>query len=285
MRPSRSGMRSRRGGGASCTAVARLGVGLLCMAATVVVSGGPAESQMIRPMTVTPQSGPPGTLVTIGGDGCTPSLYVLVAVSGPFDRHMIDVLPGPTGAWSVTAPVSAALLPGVVVPIRANCIQRIGVTQYLVSYWAFEFTVTDAQGRVPTMTATPGSGPVGTVITVSGDLCPPTSAARTILTDDDVRRGQGDPAFGAASVTPGPDGRWTTTMVVTTAFAPGVDPLGERLVTGECDELFPAARTSHPHFFYASVRFTITATGAAPPTTLARAPAARPRPGRVRFTG
>lgn len=229
-------------------------------------------------MTVTPLSGPPATAVTVAGDGCTTTLVRVDATyKGPYGVHTtVDVMPDGTGAWSVTIALPGPPLAGAIIPITASCLQGVGVAQPVLFYDPVDFQVTDAEGNVPTMTVAPERGPVGTTITVSGDGCPAADTVRVQLRQPPVIFM--GPAFGAASARPDAGGAWTTTMLVTTGFAPGVDPAGAQVVTAECDEPIPGgflAAFNYPH-----VPFTIIDSTSLPDAAVAQA-----QPGVVAFTG
>jgi hypothetical protein len=106
-----------------------------------------------------------------------------------------------------------------------------------------------------------------------GGGCPPTDTARIQLRQPPVTFM--GPAFGATSAQSDATGSWTTTMLVTTGFVPGGDPIGAQVVTAECDDPIPGGFLTA--FNYPAVPFTITAPGDS--TVLPVAPVAQAQPG------
>ncbi len=227
--------------------------------------------------------------MTIAGDGCLTTLVKVTATyKGPYGvATRVEVTPNAAGAWSTTLTLPGPPLPGAVIPITAVCAQRVLVQQVLFGYAEGRFVVTDASGRVPTMSVTPRR-PVGTAVSVSGGGCQDGSSSqvRVLLRVSPVTDPLTAPVFGFAFVSPGSDGRWSATLTVIDTLAPGVDPVGDRMITAECGQLIVGGGYLTA-FTYPQVPFAVTsATGhAVTPTTLPTAPTARARQGPIRFTG
>jgi hypothetical protein len=137
----------------------RLLVTLAAAGALVVglQSAGAGGEGLVAP-TVTPASGPPGTVITISGTGCTSDIFDLGAGSADV-TVTVEFVPTPvtveitsdvgTGAWSVQVTVPADAQPGAVA-VNATCQESlgegsagdVGPAQVTVPYPASSFTVT-----------------------------------------------------------------------------------------------------------------------------------------------
>jgi hypothetical protein len=245
--------------------------------------GAPAvAAENGRTMTISPLSGPPSTIVSVAGDGCTTTLVkVSASYEGPYGlRTEADATVDGAGTWSIALSLPGPPLPGAVIPIRALCVQAVATGQVIFGYAEAQFTVTDDAGQIPAISVAPPGGPLGTTVDVSGEGCTTTDGRVWVLLREPPLSPvtTNTPVLGSVVVPVGADGRWTATFTVTDAFARGTDPLGDRVVTAECDE-FAAIGAYLTAFTYPGVSFTVTL------AALPVAPVAQARPGELSFTG
>jgi hypothetical protein len=132
-----------------------------------IATTGRADA-LLDPFTVSPSSGPPGTVVHLSGSGCAPGIvaspsrdYVKITSTALSLSSNIPV--AANGSWSgtLTVPPNALALPG---PVVAACFTD-GLPSLFTTYSPHGFTVTSAPaGRTTPPTTTPVTTPAGVPI-------------------------------------------------------------------------------------------------------------------------
>ncbi len=148
-------------------AVGAIAVGI---AAVVMFTNGLAGAQAALPISVSPGNGPPGTVITVSGDECTPgepggeASVALQLLDGADQLAEGAATPDETGSWSgtLTVPPDDALA-GATLTIAAQCLG--GTAMYTSGSFSVDATppTTDPPSTTTTTTipSTPGPGRSG----------------------------------------------------------------------------------------------------------------------------
>ncbi|WP_436794935.1 hypothetical protein [Actinospongicola halichondriae] len=144
--------------------------------ATEFARGVPAERP---PMTLSPETGVPGSSFTLSGADCT-SGEVYVIAPGPYVQNSTpEAVVAPDGSWTAEFTLADNVGPDVTVRIEADCLESGGAQSsasafrgaqsenILFEYQTAYFTVVED----PTLTLSPESGEPGSTFTVSGGTC------------------------------------------------------------------------------------------------------------------
>lgn len=138
------------------------------VATSALIAGVPAGAQgeELLPISVTPTSGPAGTLVTISGAGC-------VTEAGPGDvevylfnegqdepaETIVGIVPDAQGNWQTQGPVLPTDPIGIH-PISATCFESPESSTVVAEYDFVEFEVTAPTTTPPPSTPPPSQPPV-----------------------------------------------------------------------------------------------------------------------------
>lgn len=151
--------------------VAAVAVGVV---ASVLLAGAPAGAQEGEPpelpLTVTPTSGPAGTVVTVSGGDCVAEdetfvEFALLTVDNesPEGPELVlvareDAVPAEDGSWSGELTVPEGVDPDAVYYVSAVCGVEIGEEEAegIAWYDYIEFDVTGGQPTTPPPTVDPG---------------------------------------------------------------------------------------------------------------------------------
>jgi hypothetical protein len=176
-----------------------------------MLAGVHAAGALLDPFSMSPTAGPPGTLVHLGGTGCSPGIAVApaqdyVKVTSTALSLSTNIPVAANGSWNgaLTIPANAPALPGLVV---ATCYTN-GLPSLLATYAPRTFTVTSAApppvgGTTPTTapftptTAPPVTVPASTSTTVSAITSPAPSTGGTRPGDGGAHSGPGTTAVRA----------------------------------------------------------------------------------------
>jgi hypothetical protein len=172
------------------------GVATAALMTFVALAGGSAGAQEepgeFAPLTVDPTSGPPGTVISVSGDGCATEDPALIPVAFGFMFRLDDELTeddflaagdveaSPDGTWATSLTVPDGFDPEGIYAVGAVC-AGIAETpeddQLLVDYEPVEFDLTgpppteppvvtppDLPPVVPVAPAAPAAAPVATAV-------------------------------------------------------------------------------------------------------------------------
>src|SRR5579862_4697169 len=153
------GTRPRRARCAASMGVVALLAGFAACYAPAVAGAGVTTFEMA------PAAGPPGTVVRVGGTGCSPGLLAspqtdFVSLTAPTLRVALQLPVNASGAWhgSFTVPANATGAQAQSAPVAAHCFTS-GEQSITTVYQPRSFTVTEAAPTPPgssTTTTTPG---------------------------------------------------------------------------------------------------------------------------------
>lgn len=98
--------------------------GLVLGGATFFAGGwGLAAAQAVEPIAVAPDSGPPGTAITVSGGGCTGTSVDLTLLQGDDTLDLTSATPDGAGDWSGTLTVpDDGSLAGAQLAVTADCL-------------------------------------------------------------------------------------------------------------------------------------------------------------------
>lgn len=147
------------------------GAAAVALAAATLMHGGPTAAQegddRDETLQVSPTSGPPGTVITVEGEGCTSTepgpIAVLVFLTDTTTQQPVTLFTQvriDAGAWSAQLTVPQAVDPDDAFAVRATCAifgSEDTITP-VFDYAPVAFDVT-APPTTPSTTAPPTSGP------------------------------------------------------------------------------------------------------------------------------
>jgi hypothetical protein len=236
-----------------------------CAAAAGLVAG-PAGAQVpttvpppepIGTMSVDPPSAPAGSVISVSGTGCVSGGAIEAGLVDPASGVGVafgDTHADISGNWVVELPVPDAAQQGDVFRIEGECIAEGGGV-----YEPVDFVVSAARPEL-TIAISPTSGPIGTVIQVSGSGCLDGGVIVALLGVD--------PATGETTVVDAlvveraEDGTWSAELIVFDKMFRLAGPVqvdvvpGDYTVQASCD-----LDVTEP------LSFVVTGGGTAPPRT------------------
>lgn len=119
---------------------------------TTTSVGQPTPRQAPKTITITPRSGPLGTVITIGGTGCPGSVIVAVTRNGMEEEGAQVAIPDEGGTWSARQTIPRSWDPDATYALAASCYDQ---GRKLFSYPPQPFEVTRSSPRARPVPAQP----------------------------------------------------------------------------------------------------------------------------------
>jgi hypothetical protein len=170
------------------------GVATAALLVSAALAGGTAGAQAVPPLTVDPTSGPPGTVVSVSGGGCTTEDPALMADAFPFLVRVDEELteddflagseaePAADGTWATTLTVPDGFDPEGVYVVGAICVGLAETPegdQLLFEYEPIEFDLTGPPPTEPPVVTPPDLPPVVPVGPAEAPVARPVQARPT----------------------------------------------------------------------------------------------------------